>query len=195
MDASSADLTQASDEALLVAFANGEALAARVLTGRLAPRVLAQAGRLLGNTAEAEEVAQEAMLRLWRVAPDWEQGRAQVTTWLYRVTANLCTDRLRRRRRTDPIDAVNDPADDSPSVAAQMQDNARTAALRDALATLPERQAQAVSLRHLEGLSNPEIAGIMGAEIRAVESLIARGKRGLIAALSPRKSELGYDDD
>lgn len=195
MDAQPADLNGAPDEALLVAFARGEARAARVLTARLAPRVLAQAGRMLGNPAEAEEVAQEAMLRLWRQAPDWEPDRAKVSTWLYRVTANLCTDRLRQRGRSEPLDKVAEPEDGARSVAARMQDGARTAALRAALADLPGRQAQAVALRHLEGLSNPEIGEIMGCDVRAVESLVARGKRGLIAALAPRKAELGYDDD
>lgn len=195
MDASTADLSHAPDEVLLDRFAKGHADAARILTMRLAPRVLSQATRLLSNPAEAEEVAQEAMLRLWKQAPDWETGRAQVSTWLYRVTANLCTDRLRRRRRNVALDAVAEPEDTGPSVARQMQDRARADALQDALASLPERQAQAVALRHLEGLSNPEIGEILGCEVRAVESLIARGKRGLIAALGPRKAELGFDDD
>jgi RNA polymerase sigma-70 factor (ECF subfamily) len=76
-----------------------------------------------------------------------------------------------------------------------MQDTARSTALQDALADLPERQAQAVALRHLEELGNPEIATIMDTNVRTVESLIARGKRALIAKLSGRKEELGYDDD
>lgn len=186
---------QASEEDLLDAFAKGNRAAALVLTEQLTPRVLAQAQRMLGNTAEAEDVAQEAMLRLWRIAPDWDYGRAKVSTWLYRVVANLCTDRLRKRGRAVALDAVAEPEDDTPSVAQAMQSQTRMDALRDALADLPERQAQAVALRHLEELGNPEIADIMGESVRTVESLIARGKRGLIARLSGRKAELGYDDD
>ena len=60
---------------------------------------------------------------------------------------------------------------------------------------LPERQRQAVVLRHIEGLSNPEIAQVLGIGVEAVESLTARGKRALAAELAPRRSELGYDDD
>ena len=71
----------------------------------------------------------------------------------------------------------------------------RLAALEAGLATLPDRQRQAVVLRHLEGLANPEIAAIMGIGVEAVESLIARGKRGLTAALAGRRDELGYQDD
>jgi DNA-directed RNA polymerase specialized sigma24 family protein len=73
-------LATVSDETLLVLYANGDPEAARLLTGRLAPRVLGYATRLLADRAEAEDVTQEAMLRLWRVAPDWRSGEAQVST-------------------------------------------------------------------------------------------------------------------
>jgi RNA polymerase sigma-70 factor (ECF subfamily) len=180
---------------LLVAFANGDPEAARLLTGRLTPKVLGQALRMLADRAEAEDVTQEAMVRLWRIAPDWRQGEARVSTWFYRVTANLCTDRLRRRRQTVSLDRVTDPADGAASVADQMQGQARMSALSAALAALPERQAQAVALRHLEGLANPEIAEIMDISVEAVESLTARGKRALAAILAGRKAELGYEDE
>lgn len=185
----------APDEALLVAFANGDVDAARALTVRLLPRVLAQATRMLANTAEAEDVAQEAMIRLWKQAPEWRQGEAKVTTWLYRVAANLCTDVLRKRRGGVSLDQVHEPQDAAPSVAEQMQTQTRMKALSDALAQLPERQAQAVALRHLEGLSNPDIAEIMDISVRSVESLTARGKRALADIMAGRKAELGYDDD
>ncbi|SFR34136.1 RNA polymerase sigma-70 factor, ECF subfamily [Yoonia tamlensis] len=185
----------APDEALLIAFANGDAQAAQALTVRLLPRVLAQATRMLSVQAEAEDVAQEAMIRLWKQALEWRQGEAQVSTWLYRVVANLCTDILRKRRGGVSLDQIAEPTDSAPSVVQQMQTNARMRALSDALAALPERQAQAVSLRHLEGLSNPEIAEIMDINVRAVESLTARGKRALAEIMAGRKAELGYDDD
>ncbi len=183
------------DEVLLVAFANGDQQAARQLASRLLPRVLAQATRMLCDRTEAEDVAQDAMMRLWKLAPDWRQGEAQVSTWLYRVVANLCTDRLRKRRGGVSLDQVAEPADDTPSVGAQMQTAARMRALSEGLAHLPERQAQAVALRHLEGLSNPEIAEIMDISVRSVESLTARGKRALADIMAGRKAELGYEDD
>ena len=113
------------DAALLAAFAGGERSAALELTTRLTPRVLGQAFRMLGNRAEAEDVAQEAMLRLWKIAPDWDASRAQVTTWLYRVVANLCTDRLRKSGRGVALDAIAEPEDDRPSAASGLQDQAR----------------------------------------------------------------------
>ncbi|WP_238368046.1 RNA polymerase sigma factor [Mesobacterium pallidum] len=197
MDMALDDLADVGDEALLVAYANGDRAAARVLTLRLTPRVLAQAYRMLGDRAEAEDVAQEAMLRLWKIAPDWRQGEAQVTTWLYRVVANLATDRLRKGRRMSGTDIAELPerTDAAATAPEQMQEDARAAALQAALADLPDRQREAVVLRHIEGLGNPEIAEIMDTNVRAVESLIARGKRALTAMLAPKREELGYDDD
>ncbi|NVO24793.1 RNA polymerase sigma factor [Donghicola sp. C2-DW-16] len=187
-------VSELSDEALLVLYAKGDPLAAHVLTQRFLPRVLAHAARVLKDQAEAEDVAQEAMLRLWKIAPDWRAGEAQVTTWMYRVTANLCTDRLRRRRNV-PLDAAPEPEDETPSAGEAMQEAARAEALNNALMELPDRQRQAVALRHLEGLSNPEIAEILDCGVEAVESLIARGKRALTKILQGRREELGYVDE
>ncbi len=185
------------DEALVVLYAHGDPDAARLLAGRLLPRVLGYAGRMLGDRAEAEDVAQEAMLRLWKVAPEWRQGEAKVSTWIYRVVANLCTDRLRarRRRRAEALDDVAEPADGAASVVAGMIEADRMAALDLALAALPERQREAVVLRHIEGFSNLEIAEILQTGVEAVESLTARGKRALAALLSGQRAALGYEDD
>ena len=185
----------APDAALLVAVANGDAGAARVLIERLAPRLLSHATRVLSDRAEAEDVVQETLVRLWKVAPQWRQGEAKVSTWCFRVLVNLCTDKLRARTPTVHIDAIAEPAADLQSVVEQMTDTARRNALNGALAALPARQRQAVVLRHIEERSNPEIAEIMDIGVEAVESLVARGKRALGAALRGKRAELGYQDD
>lgn len=183
------------DDAVLARFAAGDPHAAGILTGRLAPRSFALALRMLGDRAEAEDIAQESMVRLWRMAPDWEPGKAKVSTWLYRVTMNLCLDTKRRRHGgMARLDDVPDPPDPALSAPEQMQDRTRADALQAALMQLPERQRQAVILRHIEDLSNPEIAGIMDISTEAVESLTARGKRALAALLAERREELGYAD-
>lgn len=187
-------LKDVSDEALLVAFGNGDAEAARALTLRLTPRVLGYAARLLKDRAEAEDVAQEAMLRLWKVAPEWRQGEAKVTTWLYRVVTNLCTDRLRKSRGA-ALDEVPEPEDGKPSQDAVLIQRQRVDALNAALAELPDRQREAVVLRHIEGLANPEIAEILEISVEAVESLTARGKRALAKALADQRERLGFQDD
>ena len=171
-----------------------DAAAAQALADRMVPRILGFATRMLGgDRAEAEDVAQDAMLRLWRIAPDWRVGEAKVTTWLYRVTSNLCTDRLRKSGRAKPLDDAGEPADPSPGVVAALEDGDRARALQEALATLPDRQRQAVVMRHLDGCSNPEIAETMDMSVEAVESLTARGKRALAAQLAGRRAELGFE--
>ena len=187
-----------SDEALMVLYANGDRHAALALTRRVTPRVMAYAARLLsGDRAEAEDVAQETMLRLWRVAPEWRQGETKVTTWAYRVATNLCIDRQRSRtrKRQMALDDAPEVADGAMGAEGQLQEAGRMVALEAALAELPDRQRQAVVLRHLEGMTNPEIAAIMEIGVEAVESLTARGKRSLSALLAGRKAELGYEDD
>ena len=195
------------DAELLLRYAQGDAAAASALTQRLGPMAFGVAFRVLGDRAEAEDVAQEALLRLWKAAPDWDQrrededredegrGTAKVSTWLYRVVMNLSIDVKRRRRGGSvDLDAIPEPADDSRSAADIMQDGARQEALQAALMQLPERQRRAVILRHIEGLGNPEIAEILDVSVEAVESLTARGKRALAKLLVTRKAELGYHD-
>ncbi|AML51601.1 RNA polymerase sigma factor [Falsihalocynthiibacter arcticus] len=187
-------LSDVADDALLVLFANGDRGAAQALTLRLTPRALGFAARMLGDRAEAEDVTQEAMLRLWKIAPDWRQGEAQVSTWLYRVVRNLCTDRLRKKRGVG-LDEIAEPLDESPSAVEVMLNEGRAYALKQALSALPERQREAVILRHIDGLSNPEIAEILEITTEAVESLTARGKRSLTTMLAGKRNELGYTDE
>jgi RNA polymerase sigma-70 factor (ECF subfamily) len=191
------DLSALDDGALMVLYAQGDPDAAQHLTARLLPRALRHAARVLGDRAEAEDVAQEAMLKLWIAAGTWRQdGPAKPATWLHRVVANLAIDRLRRMGRAvglDPDGAAALP-DMTPGPEARLQEGDRMAALDAALARLPERQRQAVVLRHVEGLSNPEIAEVLGIGVEAVESLTARGKRALKAALEGQKEALSYDE-
>jgi len=182
------------DAELLARFAQGDRAAAQVLTARLAPVVYAQAFRMLGDRAEAEDITQDSLLRLWHAAPDWQAGQAKVTTWLYRVTSNLCIDKMRKSNRQSS-DAVPEMPDDGPDMERCLQDRARAQALRAALSDLPDRQKQAMVLRHLEGLSNPDVAQIMQISVEAVESLMSRGKRSLADALAPQKKALGLEDD
>lgn len=186
-----------SDQASLLALAvEGDAKAARVLTRELGRRAFAQAFRMLGNQAEAEDIVQDAMLRLWRVAPNWDAQTAQPSTWLYKVVTNLCIDRMRRTKPAS-LDAEGAPVpeDPTPSVDARMMARTRLQALHQALRSLPDRQQQAVTLRHIEGMANPDIADLMGISVDAVESLTARGKRALAAALEGKRDELGLDHE
>jgi RNA polymerase sigma-70 factor (ECF subfamily) len=183
------------ESALLQAYADGDPTAAQALATRFTPLVYAHAFRMLNDPAEAEDVAQDAMLRLWKHALGWDSnGSATVRTWLYRVTANLCIDRLRKTRPDALPDGfeVVDPAD---GMDKRLQTQERRTALQDALMHLPERQRQAVVLRHIDGLGNSEIARIMDIGPRAVESLTARGKRALTTLMKGQRADLGFTDE
>ena len=182
------------DAELLARFSNGDRDAAMALTSRLAPIVFSQAFRMLGDRSEAEDVTQESLVRLWKAAPDWKANRAKITTWLYRVTLNLCIDRLRKSNRNSG-EVQQEVVDGTPSAERNLQTTERLQALQHALQTLPGRQKQAVILRHIEGLSNAEIADIFGISIAAVESLVSRGKRALAITLAPQRKALGLEDD
>lgn len=182
---------------LLARYARGDTDAAAELIALLGPRILAYCRRVLGGDhAEAEDVLQEVLLRLWRLAPGWQSGQARVSTWAYGVATNLCTDRLRRHgRRGAALDEVAEPPSGAAPAEAGILAGQRLTALDRALAELPERQRQAVVLRHIDGLANPEIAVIMGLGIEAVESLTARGRRSLQAILAGRRDALGFQDE
>ncbi|OWY16180.1 RNA polymerase subunit sigma [Thioclava sp. JM3] len=187
-------MNEASDEALLELYAQGDPAAARALTLRFGPLAYRLAYRYLRDAAEAEDVAQEGLLRLWKIAPEWRAGEAKVSTWLYRVVANLATDRLRKRRGVG-LDEAPEVVDDRASALDELIARDRVAALEAALEQLPERQRIAVTLRHIDGLSNPEIAAAMETGVEAVESLTARGKRALSKLLRGQREKLGFGDD
>ena len=179
------------DHALLAAFADGDRRAAQQLTEKLMPKIYAHAYYRLGNTSDAEDVTQEAFLKLWKVAPSWKQDKAQVSTWLYRVVSNLCKDRY-RRATLEGLISVQAPSNESQSPTYKIEEGIRQKALYTAMSALPEGQRLAVQFRHIDELTNPQIAEIMGVSVEAIESLIARGKRKLTKILQSHKSELGY---
>ena len=182
------------DHALLAAFADGDRGAAQQLTEKLMPKIHAHAYYRLGNITDAEDVTQEAFIKLWKVAPKWKQDKAKVSTWLYRVVSNLCKDRHRRATLEETV-SVQEPTNESQSPTSKIEDQLRRKALYTAMSTLPNSQRLAVQLRHIDELSNPQIAEIMELSVEAVESLIARGKRKLTKILQSHKSELGYSHD
>jgi RNA polymerase sigma-70 factor (ECF subfamily) len=167
----------------------GDQRACAALVDRHLPKVLGLASRLLGNRADAEEVAQEVFLRVWRHAGEWRPGGAKFSTWLHRVTFNLCHDRLRRRRETT-LDAIGDPPSGEPPPGTELQRAAVTARVEAALAQLPDRQREAILLCHYQELGNIEAAEAMEISVSALESLLARGRRRLKELLAGELSDL-----
>jgi len=163
--------------------ADGDPAASRALVARKLPRILGLAQRMLGDKTEAEDVAQEAFLRVWRQAPKWRPGQARFDTWLHRVSLNLCYDRLRRRREI-PTEDPPDLADDGPAPDRGLEARDTGRRVGAALARLPDRQREAIVLCHYQELGNIEAAAIMGVTVEALESLLSRGRRSLRAALA-----------
>ncbi|MGN6320070.1 RNA polymerase sigma factor [Trinickia sp.] len=176
------------DADLIAGVAREEPSAVRQLVARKLPRLLALAVRMLGDRMEAEDVAQEAFMRIWKQAPHWREGEARFDTWLHRVAMNLCYDRLRSRRET-PDDALDDAAPDEAQAApsgpeATLEARQHGARVRQALAALPVRQREALVLTYYQELSNAETAGLMGITVDALESLLVRARRNVRAQLT-----------
>lgn len=173
----------------------GDARAAEALVRRHLPRMTAVARRMLNDAAEAEDVAQEVFLRVWREAPRWKPGAAKFETWMHRVALNLCYDRLRRRREHPDAEAGLYVADGAPLASEEWLARQRAAKVQNALATLPERQRAAITLVHFQEMSNIAAAEMLEVSVEALESLLARGRRALKAALADVAQDLIGDAD
>jgi len=171
------------DEELLRRVAVGDPAAIQAMVARKLPRLLSLATRMLGDPVEAEDVAQEAMLRVWKQAPKWKPGQARFDTWLHRVGLNLCYDRLRRKRET-PVDHIPEMVDDSPAPDRGLLAAETGARVQSGLLKLPERQREAIVLCHYQELGNIEAAQLMGVSVEALESLLSRARRSLRLSLA-----------
>ncbi|MBF0109809.1 MAG: sigma-70 family RNA polymerase sigma factor [Magnetococcales bacterium] len=178
------------DALIMTRVAANDATAWRQVVDRQLGRVLLLAKRMLGQHQEAEEVAQEAFIRLWRQSSCWT-GEARIGTWLFRVVHNLCIDRLRAYQRRMEEGAWIDeeiaslPAPSSASPLALYEQSERRKILDQALALLPLRQRTALVLVNMLGLHVGEAASVMHIGEEAMASLLARGREGLRQRLAP----------
>ena len=172
------------DADLVLRVGRGDPAAVQALMARKLPRMLALARRMLGDASEAEDVAQEVMVRAWRQAPTWQPGTARFDSWMHRVALNLCYDRLRRQRErpmAEPPDQIDPgPAPDAGLMGLEIKDQVEAA-----IAKLPERQREAIVLCHYQELGNIEAAALMEISVEALESLLSRGRRALRLLLNP----------
>ncbi len=171
-------VTTETDEVLLERIGRGDKAAASSLVMRKLPRLLSLGRRLLNDAAEAEDVAQETLVRTWKQARDWVPGKARIDTWMHRVALNLCYDRLRRRRITVSPDDV-EIIDEADGPVVQLEQAQMAQRMQAAIASLPERQRTAITLSYYQELSNIDAAAVMEVSIEALESLLARARRSL----------------
>lgn len=149
---------------------------------RLFPMVASKCARMLGETAEAQDIAQETFVRLWH-ARDELRDPATVTAWVYRTATRLAIDRLRRRRHEAPeAEPMDHPAAHvhplpTTGTPESLSDSRRT--LQALARTLPEDELEAVILSHADGLTQPEIAEVLRVSERTVRRLLTRSEARL----------------
>src|SRR3954471_3471115 len=174
------------DHDLMARAAKGDERAFRTLSERHAAAAFRLARRILGNEAAAEDVVQDAMLRVWTNAPRW-RPEAAFRTWLYRIVVNLCLT-AKRRRPDVPLAAGEHVADPAAAADAQLETRERDQLLAIAVDALPERQRAAIVLSYQEGLSNADVAAVLDTSVSSVETLLVRAKRTLRAELDSAKT-------
>ncbi|MEL7162465.1 MAG: RNA polymerase sigma factor, partial [Bacteroidota bacterium] len=174
------------DRELLQRIAAGQAPALRQLYARHADRVYNTALSYLQQAVDAEEVTQDVFTKVWRSAAGFK-GDSQVTTWLYRITVNTALTALKKRQRRGifgAFSATNDPPEfHHPE--AKLEEREANRALFAAIYRLPDRQKTAFVLSYVEELPRQQVAEVMGLTLKAVESLLIRGKKRLKTSLTP----------
>lgn len=167
------------DRELVIRTGQGDHRAAAMLVHRHLPKMLGLARSMLGDAMEAEDVAQEVFMKVWLNAPKWQPGKARFETWMHRVAVNLCYDRLRRKREVYTGQLPDREDTSAPGAEKVMIDEQRRLRVQDAMMGLPPRQRAALTLCHLRHVSNIDAAMAMDISVEALESLLARGRRGL----------------
>ncbi|MTJ82794.1 MAG: RNA polymerase sigma factor [Telmatospirillum sp.] len=167
------------DDVLIVQVAAGNAAAFEALARRHMRRVVAVAQGVVGNPSDADEIAQEAFMRVWEFADRWTPGRARFTTWLHRIVLNLAIDRCRKPQWI-ALDAAGEIADDrDPPAHDRLARRERRDAVELAMETIPPRQRAAVTLFYFEGLSGKAAAEALGISTAAFEQLLLRARRSI----------------
>lgn len=170
------------DGTLMRRVAVGDSRALAIIADRHTPMLFAVAWRMLGDSAEAEDVVQEAITRVWVKAAGWTPVGGGLGGWLRRIATNLCIDRQRKRAFVSDSE-IPDRADEAPNAEVLIDAQRRQAAVVTAMQALPDRQRAAIVLTYYEGVPNAEAAGMLGIGVKALESLLVRARQGLSRSL------------
>jgi RNA polymerase sigma-70 factor (ECF subfamily) len=168
------------DDVLMARISDGDQAAFGVFSARHYARIKSVAQRLIGNPSDAEEIVQDALMRVWRYATERHEGKAHADTWLNRIVTNLAIDRIRQRGQVlasiDEASASIDPAPTPQSVAEAHELAQRMA---EAISRLPARQREALSLCFYQELECSEAALAMHISVSAMEALLVRARRAI----------------
>ncbi len=166
-----------SDESLMERVNNGDHQAFANIVERHSSLFFAAAYRMCHNNEEAEDIVQDAFLKLWKKPQSFDATKgAKFTTWFYRVVTNMAIDHLRRKKNNNGGDALDLIVDHMPLADKQLEEKREQQYLEAAIAALPERQKAALNLCVYEEVSNKEAADILGINLKALESLLMRAK-------------------
>ena len=171
-------MEEPSDEVLMSEVSARRQQAFRILMRRHMPRALRVAERIVRDPVDADDIGQEAFLRVWAHATSFDPHVAKFTTWLYRIVLNLTLDRT-RRRTFRPLDEAGDVPDAGPHAVERLIAYEERRLLNLAMAALSDRQRGAIALFHMEGLSGEEAAKAMNLSAKAFESLLGRARAAL----------------
>lgn len=172
-------LSHPNDESLIYQIQEGSHEAFAALVDRHSNRFYRIAYRLVSSKDDAEDIVQEAFLKLWSRPNLWDPDkRAKFTTWFYRVVINLCFDHRKKKRLINLPEDI-EFADENPGSDVLFDVHQKQAVLERFIHELPERQQVAVNLCFYEGLSNNEAAQIIGVKLKALQSLVMRAKTTL----------------
>lgn len=180
---------QISDDMLVARMKADDTEAYRLLVERHIDRAYGLAFRILRNQADAEDVAQEALVKAWTHRHGWEEGRARFGTWLYRVVVNRCID-LKRMPRSEWIEDVPEPAEDAADAVDGIHQGQVKNRLEDAMGRLPAQQRAALTLAYFDDMGNAEIAQVLDTTVQAVESLLKRGRQRLRELLARAERDI-----
>jgi RNA polymerase sigma-70 factor, ECF subfamily len=175
-----------SSEDLMAKTAKGDEISFEALVNRHQTSVLNLTYRFIGDRTQAKDLAQEVFLRVWQAAKSYKP-EAKFTTWIYRITANLCFNELKSSRRKKVFQFLrldgdhetrseDDFPDRLPSAEDLLVARERNLQVTEALQSLPENQRLAIILKRYDDLSYEEIARVMDCSVSAVESLLVRAK-------------------
>lgn len=173
------------DESLVARICESDHQAFAQIVERHSGLFFQAAYRMCANAEDAEEIVQEAFIKLWKNPQAFDASKGtKFTTWFYRVVTNLAIDHVRRKKPQAGPDVLDYMADKAPLADQALEDKDQQGALEAAIQNLPERQKAALNLCFYEGLSNKEAADVLGVGVKALESLLMRAKKTL-------KDELG----